>query len=166
MQTGITADKVETYSDLIIGLPRETYETFVNGVDMLIRNGQHNRIQFSILTILPNAEMGNKDYQEEYGMVTVEAEIINLHFSRASPNRIEPKDANAGSFPILHRRRLCCDPFWPSYPEFRVRFINRPKTAARPATRFFLPFFRLSRGTLRIVFTLIAVTMSGVQRGL
>ena len=54
-----TADNVETYSDLILALPGETYESFCNGVDKLICRGQHNRIQFNNLSILPNAEMGN-----------------------------------------------------------------------------------------------------------
>ena len=77
-----TADKVETYSDLILGLPGETYESFRNGVDKLIRLGQHNRIQFNNLTILPNAEMGNPEYLEKFGMVTVQSEIINIHGTR------------------------------------------------------------------------------------
>ena len=77
-----TADKVETYSDLILGLPGETYDSFANGVDKLIRLGQHNRVQFNNLTILPNAEMGNPDYLKKFGMVTVQSEIINIHGTR------------------------------------------------------------------------------------
>ncbi len=74
-----TRDRVETYSDLILALPGETYDSFVNGVDTLINNGQHNRIQFNNLSILPNAEMGDLDYLAKYGMVTVRTEIINIH---------------------------------------------------------------------------------------
>jgi radical SAM superfamily enzyme YgiQ (UPF0313 family) len=77
-----TADGVETFTDLILGLPGETYESFRNGVDKLIRLGQHNRIQFNNLTILPNAEMGNPDYLATFGMVTVQSEIINIHGTR------------------------------------------------------------------------------------
>lgn len=78
------ADRVETYSDLIIGLPGETYETFCEGVDTLISAGQHNRIQFNNLSILPNAEMGNAAYTAHFGMQTVESEIINIHGRRES----------------------------------------------------------------------------------
>jgi radical SAM superfamily enzyme YgiQ (UPF0313 family) len=77
-----TADNVETYSDLILGLPGETYDSFCNGVDKLIRLGQHNRIQFNNLSILPNAEMGDPKYLREFGMATVRSEIINIHGSR------------------------------------------------------------------------------------
>jgi radical SAM superfamily enzyme YgiQ (UPF0313 family) len=82
LQRRFTRDKVETYSDLILGLPGETYESFVRGVDQLMENGQHNRIQFNNLSILPNAEMGDPAYQAKYGMVTVESKIINIHGER------------------------------------------------------------------------------------
>ena len=82
LQRRFTRDKVETYSDLILGLPGETYESFVKGVDQLMENGQHNRIQFNNLSILPNAEMGDPAYQKKYGMVTVESKIINIHGER------------------------------------------------------------------------------------
>ena len=74
-----TRDRVETYSDLIIALPGETYDSFINGVNTLVNTGQHNRIQFNNLSILPNAEMGDPDYLEKYKMRTVRSEIINIH---------------------------------------------------------------------------------------
>src|SRR5437868_10055725 len=83
LQRRFTRDKVETYSDLILGLPGETYESFVKGVDQLIENGQHNRIQFNNLSILPNAEMGDPQYQKKYGMVTIESRVVNIHGSLA-----------------------------------------------------------------------------------
>jgi radical SAM superfamily enzyme YgiQ (UPF0313 family) len=86
-----TADNVETYSDLILGLPGETYDSFCNGVDKLIRLGQHNRIQFNNLTILPNAEMGHPEYLKKFGMVTVQSEIINIHGTREYLNDDVPE---------------------------------------------------------------------------
>jgi radical SAM superfamily enzyme YgiQ (UPF0313 family) len=82
LQRRFTRDKVETYSDLILGLPGETYESFADGVNTLIETGQHNRIQFNNLSILPNAEMAAPDYMRKFGMETVESEIINIHGSR------------------------------------------------------------------------------------
>src|SRR5258708_2322564 len=83
LQRRFTRDRVETYSDLILGLPGETYDSFAEGVSEVISNGQHNRIQFNNLSILPNAEMGDPEYQKKYGMVTVETKIINIHRSLA-----------------------------------------------------------------------------------
>jgi radical SAM superfamily enzyme YgiQ (UPF0313 family) len=83
LQRRFTRDRVETYSDLILGLPGETYETFIEGVSKVVENGQHNRIQFNNLSILPNAEMGDPQYQKRYGMRIVETRIINIHGSLA-----------------------------------------------------------------------------------
>ncbi len=88
LQQKFTADNIETYTDIILGLPAETYETFVNGVSTVMENGQHNRIQFSNLSILPNAEMGNLEYQKKYGFVIQETDIINLHGSLAKIEEI------------------------------------------------------------------------------
>ena len=79
LQQRFTNDGVTTFTDIILGLPGETYESYAEGVSKLIENGQHNRIQFNNLSILPNAEMGDPKYQQKYGMVTVPSEIINIH---------------------------------------------------------------------------------------
>ncbi len=84
LQRRFARDRVETYSDMILALPGETYDSFVNGIATLIENGQHNRIQFNNLSILPNAEMGDPAYQQRFGMVTVRSEIINIHGQRVA----------------------------------------------------------------------------------
>lgn len=79
LQRRFTRDKVETYSDMILALPGESYDSFVDGAAALIEGGQHNRIQFNNLSILPNAEMGDPEYQKRYGMETVVSKIVNIH---------------------------------------------------------------------------------------
>ena len=79
LQKRFTKDGIETYSDLIIALPNETYKSFSEGIFQLIENGQHNRIQFGNLSILPNAEMGDVEYQKKYKMEIVKTKIINIH---------------------------------------------------------------------------------------
>lgn len=82
LQHRFGAHGVETYSDLILGLPGETYESFVRGVSRLVDTGQHGRIQFNNLSVLPNAEMGDAEYMATFGMKTVVSEIINIHGAR------------------------------------------------------------------------------------
>jgi radical SAM superfamily enzyme YgiQ (UPF0313 family) len=81
LQRRFNADRVETYSDMILGLPGETYDSFANGVATIIDGGQHNRIQFNNLSILPNAEMGDPAYQRKYAMEMVETKVVNIHGS-------------------------------------------------------------------------------------
>lgn len=79
LQKRFTNHGVPTYSDLILGLPGETFDSFTDGVSQLIENGQHNRIQFNNLSILPNSEMGDAAYQKKFKMKTVNTNILNMH---------------------------------------------------------------------------------------
>ena len=79
LQRKFTHDGIKTFSDLILGMPEETCESFIAGVGSLIKMGQHNRIQFNNLTILPNTEMARPEYIEKYGLEIVESSIINIH---------------------------------------------------------------------------------------
>ncbi len=88
LQHKFTADNVETYTDIILALPEETYHTFKEGVSLVIENGQHNRIQFNNLSLLPNTEMGSPEYQKKYDFVVRETKIINVHGSLADTEEI------------------------------------------------------------------------------
>ena len=87
LQRRFTKDNVETYTDIILGLPGETYDSFADGISRIIDNGQHNSIQFNNLTILPNAEMGDPEYQQKYGLRSVVTNIINIHGYVAESNQ-------------------------------------------------------------------------------
>lgn len=83
LQTRFTKDGIETFSDLILGLPGETHDSFVEGLDALLESGQHNRIQFNNCSILPNAEMADPAYLARFAIETVETDIVNIHGSKA-----------------------------------------------------------------------------------
>lgn len=79
IQKRLRAQGIYTMTDYIIPMPMETYESVVDGISQIITDGQYDRIQFNNLSILPNAEMGNPEYQEEYGMEIIQAKIVNYH---------------------------------------------------------------------------------------
>ena len=81
MQKLFTKSNIATFTDLIIGLPGETYDSFTEGVSEIIANGQHNRIQFINLTILENTLMAEPEFQHKYGLTIIEAELIPHHSS-------------------------------------------------------------------------------------
>jgi radical SAM superfamily enzyme YgiQ (UPF0313 family) len=88
IQRRFTEGGVETMSDLILGMPEETYDSFADGVSTLITRGQHNRIQFNNCSILPNAEMGDPAYQRHYGMETVTSKIVNIHGAKSEDDAV------------------------------------------------------------------------------
>ena len=81
LQKRFQNDGVPTYSDLILALPGETYQSYLDGMCKLIESGQHNRIQFNNLSILPNAEMAKNEYRQKFGIKTVFTDIVNMHGS-------------------------------------------------------------------------------------
>lgn len=64
-------DGIRTYSDVILGLPGETYDAFAEGVGQMIEHGQHHRLQFGNLSLLPNAEMASVEQQQKYGLEVI-----------------------------------------------------------------------------------------------
>ncbi len=70
---------VSSMSELILAQPLETYDSFADGVQQIIENDQHDRIQFNNLSLLPNAELGDVEEQRKYGFETVEIPVANIH---------------------------------------------------------------------------------------
>ncbi|MEM7530717.1 MAG: radical SAM protein [Chloroflexota bacterium] len=79
LQSRYIEEGMATYTELIIGLPGETYSSFKEGLDTLLDNGQHNQITIYNCTVMPNAEMGSVEYQQKYGIKTVEIPIFQAH---------------------------------------------------------------------------------------
>jgi radical SAM superfamily enzyme YgiQ (UPF0313 family) len=79
IQKQLAAEGVYTMTDLILPMPEETYDSIADAISTLISKGQHNRIQFNNLSILRNTEMGDPEFQREYGMEIITTKIINGH---------------------------------------------------------------------------------------
>ena len=82
LQRRFAKDGIPTYTEFILGLPGDTYNSFAEGVSMVIESGQHNRIQYNNLSILPNAEMASDIYMKRNEIKTVETPIVNPHGSQ------------------------------------------------------------------------------------
>ena len=81
LQKRFTNDGIATYTEFILALPGDTYSSFAQGVSNVIQSGQHNRIQFNNLSILPNAEMAEPENIKNDQIKTVSCPIVNVHGS-------------------------------------------------------------------------------------
>jgi len=63
-------ENIKTYSELILGLPGETYNGFIKGFGTLIEAGQHNCISIYPCMVLPNSEYADPKFQKEFGIKT------------------------------------------------------------------------------------------------
>lgn len=92
LQRRYRRDGIETYTDIIIGLPGETYNSFANNVAEVMRSGQHNRLACYNCSILPNAEMGDPAYQAKFGMKTIPIPMVHEHHSLDLTAEIEVQE--------------------------------------------------------------------------
>ncbi|MGE3726534.1 MAG: radical SAM protein [Candidatus Sericytochromatia bacterium] len=72
LQNRFQKEGIPTYTDILIGLPGETYTSFIQGIDEIVSHGQHHVIQFYNLYLLPNSEMGDPAYQAKYQIKSIE----------------------------------------------------------------------------------------------
>jgi len=92
LQWRFLRDGIPTYTDLIIGLPGETYDSFADGIATIIAEGQHNRLAIYNCGLLPNADMGDPGYQAEHGIESVRMPIVHEYESRERTARVEVKE--------------------------------------------------------------------------
>ncbi len=71
--------KIPTYSELILGLPGETYGSFCDGLCKLLEAGQHNSVSVYHCEILPNSIMGSKEYIEKYKINSKKVKFNHIH---------------------------------------------------------------------------------------
>jgi len=66
---------VGTYTDMILGLPLETLESWCNGLCELLELGQHNQCEVYVCSLLENTEL-NQIQRKQYNIKTVSVENL------------------------------------------------------------------------------------------
>ena len=70
---------IATYSELILGLPGETPESFFRGIDVLLNAGQHNAIYIHNCEWLPVSAMAEPAFAKEHGVRAVRVPLNQPH---------------------------------------------------------------------------------------
>ena len=70
---------IATYSELILGFPGETYESFCRGICRLMENGQHCALYTYLCELLPNAVMSDPDYVKKHQIEGIKVYFQNAH---------------------------------------------------------------------------------------
>lgn len=73
--------EIYPYTELILGLPGETYESFRDGFQTLIEAGQKYYVHVWLCFVLANSPMAKKEFMQEYGIKTVDSPS-NLYHSK------------------------------------------------------------------------------------
>lgn len=72
---------IPTYTELILGLPGETYESFCRGLCRLLESGQNNSMTVYECQVYPNAQVSQKDYCEKHGIKTSRIPLLGIHYN-------------------------------------------------------------------------------------
>lgn len=83
LMTRYTDSGIHAYSEIILSLPGESYDSFAAGVDALLESGQHQSINFFNCEMLANSGMNKPDYIEQYQIKTTR---IQQHQYHVHPN--------------------------------------------------------------------------------
>lgn len=72
---------IPVYSELILGLPGETYDSFCKGIGLLLESGQHKTINVYPFELLCNSSLGSRENVERFAIETVSIPFARLHCS-------------------------------------------------------------------------------------
>lgn len=84
---------VHSYSELILGLPRETKQSFINGLCQLLEMGQHSHVEVWFTDLLINSELATPLDRFNYGIKTIKTQnylaLLNKDDQDLWPEEIE-----------------------------------------------------------------------------
>ena len=72
---------IPVYAEMILGLPGETYESWVDGLTSLIDTSVNNQIFIYQAEIYPNTEMNELDYKKKHGIKSTRIKLKEIHCS-------------------------------------------------------------------------------------
>ncbi len=71
---------IYTYTDIILGLPGETYDSFIKGIGKLFEAGQHTSVNVFNCEVLINARLASPEMAEKYKIKHAKC-VLNKHHS-------------------------------------------------------------------------------------
>lgn len=80
---------VTTHTDIILGLPLETLESWKQGFSEILELGQHDGIEMVFSILLENSEMNNPEYKRLYGIRSIEAQDYMPFFNEDDWREVE-----------------------------------------------------------------------------
>jgi len=101
------AADIATYTELIIGLPGETYDSFADGIDALLSAGQHDGLSVYLCMLLENTEMATRAYRDAHGIKSAPMRALLYHgtLEPGVPEEIQETVVGTSAMPELDHDR-------------------------------------------------------------
>lgn len=79
LQTRFNRASVPVYTELILGMPGETYDSWKAGIETLLEFGLKNQLFIYLCQVYPNTELAESEYQRRFGIVTRQIALTETH---------------------------------------------------------------------------------------
>jgi len=79
LQVRFNEGNIPVYTELILGLPGETCETWLKGIDNILESGIKNQLFVYHAQVYPNTEFGDKAYQEKFKIELTKVPLSEIH---------------------------------------------------------------------------------------
>jgi radical SAM superfamily enzyme YgiQ (UPF0313 family) len=93
---------IPTYTELIVGLPGETIDTYAAGLERVLEGGQHDNLNIYPCMLLRNSEMNTAAQIALHGIETARVPLIDNHGSTAATEITEYHDLIIGTRYMPH----------------------------------------------------------------
>jgi len=81
LQKKYNENGIPVYTELIIGLPGETVESFIDGIETILQAGIKNQLFCYFCQVYPNTELSDPAYQQRHGIKTIGIPMTEIHCS-------------------------------------------------------------------------------------
>lgn len=88
LQKRYNEENIPIYTELILGLPGETYQSFVGGIEKIIQSGIKNQLFVYHCQVYPNTELADKKYQEKFEISTTRIPLTEVHGKVRAPSMV------------------------------------------------------------------------------
>ncbi len=89
LQKQYTQANIPTYTEIILGLPGETYDSYLITLQQIINMVQGNHIFVYHCVVLPNTKLASKNYQNQHKIQTILAPLAEVHGTIRDYNLIQ-----------------------------------------------------------------------------
>lgn len=79
LQVKFNCENVPVYTELILGLPGETYGSWVEGVDTIFESGFRGQLFIYLCEVYPNTDMADPTYQKRFGIIKKRIVLTETH---------------------------------------------------------------------------------------
>lgn len=79
LQIRFNEGNVPVYSELILGLPGENFNSWIRGIEEMLQAGIKNQLFVYLCQVFPNTELADPEYQKKFGIKTQRIVLNEIH---------------------------------------------------------------------------------------